>query len=265
MIKINFVGTSLFVIFLLILLLLVINSNYNIENFTDNDNITVVSGYWKVNNKYNNDKYNDWFKNTLKINQQYIFFCNKSDNEFIKQFRNNYETEFIDYKLDDFYSKQYYQDNWIDKTHVPSKEIGMIWNEKIHLLKIARDYNIVNNKNTQFYIWIDAGISSYRDTAPPNIRLNLKDTNSLPHDKLCYSHIDGDYHSFSGGVLLIHESFITTFHDIYYKYLNTCQSRWKCGSDQFILTNILKDKPELFYKMSEGYGQNLVDLYNEYL
>ena len=256
---------SFFIILLTIILLILTIRNYNKEGLTNNDNLTVVSGYWNVTNKYSNGKYNEWFKNTLKINQKYIFYCNKTDNDFIKPFRGDYETEFVHYTLDDFYSKKYYNNDWIHEKHVPSKELGMIWNEKVHLLKLSRDRNIANNKNTEFYIWIDAGISAYRYSLPPTKRLNLKDVNSLPHNKLCYSHVDEDYHMFSGSVLLMHESFINTFHDIYYEYLKKCNSGWKCGSDQYILTLIFNDKPELFYKMSHGYGKNLTDLYNTYV
>ncbi|MEX0597844.1 MAG: hypothetical protein WD512_15240 [Candidatus Paceibacterota bacterium] len=42
------------------------------------DNITVVSGYWRVNNKYGgHKKYDEWFKNTLQNNQRYYIFCRK--------------------------------------------------------------------------------------------------------------------------------------------------------------------------------------------
>ena len=44
------------------------------------DNITIVSGYWPVKNKYSHDKYNDWFNNSLQINQRYIFFCDRNHN-----------------------------------------------------------------------------------------------------------------------------------------------------------------------------------------
>ena len=136
--------------------------------------------------------------------------------------------------------------------------MGEIWNEKIHLLKLAKDLN-----PTDFYIWVDSGISSYRDIKPPSTRLNIK--NTYPTDKLCHSSVDGDYHNFSGGVLLIHFNFIDTFHKIYYNYLKKCnrKDKWQCGSDQVIFTDIKDDYPELFHKMSTGYGKNLNLLYDE--
>ncbi len=90
-------------------------------------NITIVSGYWQVVNKHSHNKYDIWFNNSLKINQRYIFFCENNVREYINQFRKEYETEYINYSLNDFYSKQFYRDNWIHPIHVPSKELGMIW------------------------------------------------------------------------------------------------------------------------------------------
>jgi hypothetical protein len=226
------------------------------------DNITVVSGYWQVKNKYKNDKYNDWFKNTLKINQRYIFFCEKENNDYIKSFRDGVDTVFIDYPISSFYTNQFSTNKWIDETHVPSKELGMIWNEKVHMLKLAKD---MDKTSTDFYIWIDSGIAPYRETAPPTVRLNLKDVDSLPKDKLCYSRVEENYHNISAGCLLIHRNIIDEFHDKYYKLLSECDDGWKCGSDQYIFTKMMNKYPELFYKLSDGYGGNLLKLYEKYI
>jgi len=233
------------------------------ETTINDDNITVVSGYWKIGGKHTHSTYDNWFKNSLKINQRYIFFCNESDVSYIKEFREGLETVYKSYPLDKFYSKKYVKDNWTDPFHVPSKEIAMIWHEKMHLLKIAKDED---ENPTEFYIWVDAGVCEYRDKPPPTVRLNLKDVNSLPKDKLCYSHIDS-YHDVAGTVLIIHRDAIDTIHKKYYEILDTCDNEeaWKCGSDQVNFTKLLQQHPELFFKMSEGWAMNLVDLYNDYV
>jgi hypothetical protein len=227
-------------------------------------NITIVSGYWQVVNKHSHNKYDMWFNNSLKINQRYIFFCENNVQEYINQFRKEYETEYINYSLNNFYSKQFYRDNWIHPIHVPSKELGMIWHEKMHLLKIAKDYDKNNNKMTEFYVWCDAGVCVYRDNKPPSCKLNLRDINLLPRDKLCYSYVKEFCHNFAATVLILHNSIIDMFHDLFYKYLQLIgneYNNWLCGSDQVIFTRLLKDFPDLFYKISDGYGNNLVKLY----
>jgi hypothetical protein len=50
--------------------------------------LTLVSAYWNIKNKHDN-KYNEWFKNTLSINCPYVFFTSKFTIDLIKSFRNN--------------------------------------------------------------------------------------------------------------------------------------------------------------------------------
>jgi len=42
----------------------------------DKFKLTCVSGYWKIKNKHENN-YDNWFKNTLKINCPYVFLVIK--------------------------------------------------------------------------------------------------------------------------------------------------------------------------------------------
>ena len=245
------------IIALIILLLLIIIVNYNKEGFDNENNLIVVSGYWKVKNKYATNSFNEWFKNTLNINQTYVFYCDKDINNTIKKFRNGYVTNFVDYPLDKFFSKKYINTNVVHPIHVPSTELAYIWHEKIHLLKITKD----NDKhNTEYYIWIDAGISIYRDKPPPNKRLIIN-KNIINEKKLYYSEVNEEYHKFSGGVLLVHRDVIDEIHDKYYNLLNSCTDEWKCGSDQYIYTKLTLLYPELFFKLTDGYGEILNKLF----
>ena len=256
------------IIAIIILLVLLILLNYlynksNKESFLNNNTITVVSGYWNITNKYGNT-YDEWFKNTLNINARYIFFCDKSNNEYITSFRKDYETIMIDYPLENFYCKKYYDDAWIDPVHIPSKELGMVWHEKMHLIKLAKDYD--GDNPTDFYIWIDAGISLYRNEKPPQYELKLKDTHNLPKDKISYSSID-DYDSFGGTSFIIPKDIIDNVHEMYYDYVKRCNeinnNHFICGTDQTVFSLIKKDYPELFHKISYGYGENIRVLYNQ--
>ena len=257
----------LIIILLVLLVLLVLLINYiikkynNKELFLNNNTITVVSGYWNVHNKYGNT-YDEWFKNTLNINARYIFFCDKANNDYITSFRKDYETILIDHPLNEFYSKQYYDDAWVDPVHIPSKELGMVWHEKIHLIKLAKEHD--GDNATDFYIWIDAGIALYRNEKPPQYELRLKDTHNLPLDKISYTSVN---ESVTAGCLILPKNIINNFHTIYYDYLNRCNilsdKNFFCGQEQYILTLMKKDYPDLFNKMSDGYSSNLLELYNQ--
>lgn len=234
------------------------------------NNITVVSGYWNINSKYESGIYNEWFSKTLKINQKYIFFGEEKDFENIQKFRGDLETNFVDYPICNFYTKQFYRDHWVHQTHVPSKELGMIWNEKIHLMKLAKDSD---ENPTEFYLWVDAGVPPYRKKNPPEKKLNLISVDSLPHDKVCYSKVDESYHSYAATVHIMHKNMIDKIHAVFYEYLEKLGNEvndWRCGSDQFIFTKIRDENPELFYEFTcvpacdndNGYGLNLVKLFD---
>jgi hypothetical protein len=264
-----------FIIIILIIIIIVVDSFFftntnNRELFEsssqEKDNITIVSGYWRVGNKHGHSKYDDWFKTSLRVNQRYIFFCDESDIPYIQQFRQGLETIFKPYPLDNFYAKKYVKDTWTDPFHIPSKEVSAIWNEKMHLMKLAKDGD---DTPTEFYIWIDAGICIYRDQMPPEVRLNLKDIHSLPKDKLCYSGMDDTYHNFTAGVLIIHKDAIDIIHDKYYELLKTCDTDneevWQCGSEQANFTKLMKKYPDLFYQLSYGWGESLIALYRDHV
>jgi hypothetical protein len=228
------------------------------------DNITIVSGYWNVLNKYTPETYYKWFANTMQINQRMYFFCDPSTNDIILSYRKNLETIFVNHPITSFYSNNFYKRVWTHPIHIPSVGLSKIWQEKINLMKLAKDMDGENA--TEFYIWYDAGASIFRNAPPPIRRLNLIDINSLPHNKICYSEPfpSNDNHSYASTIHIIHKDLINDIHTLYYKYVKLCSSRykdWRCGSDEVVFTELLKDYPHLFYKISTGYGANLTKLY----
>jgi hypothetical protein len=131
-------------------------------------------------------------------------------------------------------------------------------------MKLAKDMDVKNNKNSEFYIWIDAGISRYRSEMPPNKLLNLKDVFSLPHDKFIYTFQDEVP---TGTSFMIHKNFIDDFHDIYYKEMNDCyynRNDYTCGVDQNIFKSLLNKYPNLFFEIGKGYGEIVPILLDKY-
>lgn len=238
------------------------------------DNILCVSGFWSIKSKHSQHNYIDWFRNTLRINQQYTFFydANTTDNLFglqqLQQFR-PVDTEFVHHPISEFYSARFYNTAIADDrgrifthpVHVPTIELGQIWHEKVHLVKLAKDRD---EGRRAFYVWIDAGICTFRNSPPPVARLTINN-DLLPQNKLSYAFVNDDHHSFAGTVLIFPCGLIDSFHDLYYQKLEQCVQRedadWRCGSDQFVMTELRKDHPDLFHIISYGYGENLLRLY----
>ena len=227
-----------------------------------------VSGYWIIKNKHNN-KYNNWFNNSLKINSPYIIFGNKQSIELIKTFRKNLPTYYIELNIDDFYTTKYKDKMIVHPVHCPSIELNLIWNEKIFLIQKAKN---INPFNSEYFLWIDAGICTYRDEKPPNSNFpDLDKLNLLPKDKFIYSSSnnfnsnliknDNYYHCISGTSYLLHENIIDKFVEIYKIYLEKLINKNNIWTDQVILSYIYKDNVDLFYKLGDTYGEIVKKLF----
>ena len=230
--------------------------------------MTCVSGYWKVPNKHGNE-YNNWLHNSLNINCPYVFFSDKETIEFIKPYRQNLPTYYIECNIQDFVTYKYKDRMLTHQTHCPSIELNLIWNEKIFLIKKAYD---INPFNSDFFCWVDAGICSYRHNTPPTLQFpNIDKLNRLPKNKFIYSSsdpynknaikINNYYHHISGTSYLLHKNIINDFVKIYDDYLNKLIDKNNIWTDQVILTHIFKDYENLFYKLCSGYGQICPELY----
>ena len=230
--------------------------------------LTCVSCYYRVKNKHS-DNYNNWFKNTLAINCNYIIFSDLSGIEFIKQFRGDLPTVYIPFEISDFYNYQYKDVINTHPVHCPSVELKMIWNEKLIFLKKAFE---LNPFKSDWFQWIDAGVCTYRNQKPPPTSYpNTIKLSVLPKDKLIYSSSqqwNADlvqpgiyYHHIAGTSYILHSSMVSSFVDLYLEYLEKlvhCENIW---TDQCILTYIFKDHPEKFFKLCHGYGEIVRSLY----
>ena len=236
--------------------------------------ITCVSGYWKIKNKHDN-KFDKWLSNSLKINCPYIFFCEKEMIPYIKNFRNNLPTYFIECSINDFYTYKYKNKMITHPIHCPSVELNLVWNEKIFLIKKAYE---LNPFQSNYFCWIDAGICVYREKKPPNYNFSdLSKIKELPKDKFIYSSsspyneinlnmnlktYNHSYsHHISGTFYILHKNIINTFVDLYKKYLEKLIDNKFVWTDQIILTHIYKDNKNLFYKLCDGYAENILYLF----
>jgi hypothetical protein len=229
------------------------------------DNITLVSGYWPIHSKHDKQAYDTWMRSTLCINQRMYFFCDKESEAFIKECRGDRETIFIEHSIQNFHSRLFYNNQWRENYEIPSSDLGKIWHEKLNLLKIAKDLDRENA--TDFYVWYDAGCCLFRDNRPPQQRLNLSNIHAIPKDRVCYSssYPPQPHHEVSGTVLVLHKDLINDVHHLFYNCVKEHRhhaSTWYYGSDQVIFTMLMKRYPHMFYKIADGYGNNLMELYN---
>jgi hypothetical protein len=232
---------------------------------------TCVSGYWNIKNKHGSQFFS-WFKNTLQINCPYVFFCSKDMIDIIKSFRNGLPTYFIECNIDEFYTYKYKNKLLVDPYHCPSIELNLIWHEKIFLLQKA---SIINPYNSEYFIWVDAGLCTFRDVSPPSIIFpNVNKLNNLPKDKFnyCSSELSiYDENKFNmnnvlnhhvSGTYILHKNIIEKVVELYKIYLDKfVLERNTLITDQILLTHIYNDNKELFNKVCHGYGEIIRNLY----
>jgi hypothetical protein len=224
--------------------------------------LTCVSTYFPVKNKHNSN-YNEWFKNSLSISAPYIFFTTKEHFDFIKSFRKDLPTYFIESRIEDFVTYKYKDRMVPHPFDCPSVELNLIWNEKIFMMQKAV---AINPFHSEWFHWIDAGICIYRDELPPTVEFpDMNKLSRLPKDKFIYSssnNINNNlitptnyYHYIAGTSYLLHASLVDRFANIYNTYLDKLIDKRNIWTDQVVLSHICKDYPFLFYKLCDGYGE----------
>jgi len=231
--------------------------------------LTCVSGYWRIHNKHGN-LFDKWFENTLKINCPYVFFSDKETIEFIRKYRKDLPTYYIELDIEDFYTYQYKDRMITHNIHCPSVELNLIWNEKIFLIQKALE---LNPFGSDYFMWNDAGVCVFRNTTPPPYSFpNIDKLSKLSKDKFIYSssslfdknlftktqyHL---HHHISGTTYILHKNIIEKFAQLYKEYLNLID-KTDIWTDQVIWTHIYKDNEDLFHKLCSGYGEIINKLF----
>jgi len=124
---------------------------------------TIVTGYFQLEkSKASHDKYTDWMKNMLIIDNPMVIFCDEISKDLIHEFRKTKldKTIIIVTKITDFYTYKYY-DNFVKHYDMDLEQrvghtpfLYMIWNEKSHFLKRAIE---LDPFHTDYFIWVDIG------------------------------------------------------------------------------------------------------------
>jgi hypothetical protein len=228
------------------------------QQFKGNETILGMEGEGKVVNDQSRTEnpYFDWLENSLKVNMPYIVFGDPSVIPDLMLRRHDLPTLFVAYGMHAFAipDEDLVPEEWIqDSKHVPSRALSKIWLEKMNMVYLASQVET----NALFYVWIDAGLSSYRHQAPPKEEWSQEVLLSLPKDRISFCRVEGEYHMFAAGVIVFPRSMVRLGHFLFYRLHERCMKEirdWRCGSEQFIWTEALINYPEVFHAMSYSYG-----------
>jgi hypothetical protein len=234
------------------LTLLKINNDLQLDNFL------LVSCYYIIKNKYKDGQYMKWFFNTLNIDNNMIIYVNNESIKYIKNIRNNINTNYIIYNINDFKTNNYnFKTNNI---HVPSIEIARIWNEKINLIYLTEKIYSVD-----WYLWYDAGLASFRNLDKYK-KINKNLLYNLDKDKIHYYQSENNIvtniweykHDVAAGGFIINKNYIEQVFNEYYKMLDNCikeNNTYICGSEQVILSKLKYYNLINFNKLDIGYSK----------
>ena len=127
------------------------------------DDITIVSSYYKIKSKHKPREYMDWINNIVKLNKSIVFFSDKRFMPHLKRIRPKKfynKTIFNIVEMEDFYSYKTFLNEFTKSWKIDIEKsyhtipLYLIWAEKCSFLKRVIKENYFNS--TCFY-WIDAG------------------------------------------------------------------------------------------------------------
>ncbi len=230
--------------------------------------LTIVSCYYDIPNKHSSNMFFKWFENTMQINCPYVIFTTQDLVPIIQRYRKGLSTYFIIYNIYEFYTYRYKDQITTHPKHCPSVLLNLIWNEKINMIHRAATLNVFNS---DWFAWIDAGISTFRDKAPPPISIhNVPILSKLPTNKCIYTssnpynakEVDRtNYYHHISGTFMFHKNAIPDFAYKYYWMLDSAIRYPNIWTEQVILTHLYKKFPEMFFRIGDGYGEILNILY----
>ena len=177
----------LFIFIFIIYISIVIVFNKYIKNYKyKQDDLTLVSAYYKIKSKHLPEEYLKWLNNLVMLNKSFVFFTSKKFMHTLKKMRPKelyYKTVFIELEIEDFYSYIYFYKQFKHSFQIDIENsyhtipLYLIWAEKCMFLKKA----ILNNYfNSKCFYWIDAG---YFREDKKNMRKYL---NNWPSTKKCF-------------------------------------------------------------------------------
>jgi hypothetical protein len=147
--------------------------------------ITVVSCWYELKAKFNNNVYREWIKNFISIvnNFNLVIFTDKNSYNFLKDMVNGKNNiKIVLYEIEEFYNYKY-KDYWIinhQNNHLLNQKIcwqlSMLWSEKIFFIKKTKQENYFNTNN-DWYIWCDIGY----------FRNRWNDSNTLELQNWCHT------------------------------------------------------------------------------
>ena len=138
-------------------------SNFKEKTKYKQDDLTLVTAYYKIKSKHSYPEYLRRLKNFVQLNHSIVFFTSKDLINLVKKMRPknlHNKTIFIEMEIEDFYSyknfgKEFNKSFYIDRENrYHTVPLYLVWGEKCSFLKKAILKNYFNSK---CFYWVDVG------------------------------------------------------------------------------------------------------------
>jgi len=158
---------------------------------------TVVSAYYRINSKYDHDKYGAWIKNFMSIEMKTVIYGDSASIQFLNElYPRSSNRMYIEREFKDFYTSKW---DWQkDEANDPEIQIGhneklyKIWNEKIFMVF---DTICENPYETDTFTWIDIGC--FRNDSAMNNFMGFPNSDTFSKNTVSMTQIeefiDSDY------------------------------------------------------------------------
>ena len=150
------------VIFILLGILLIIYKLYNIYKYKQDD-LTIISAYYKIKSKHKAKTYYNWINNIVLLNKSMVFFSNKEFMPTLRELRPkelHYKTIFIELEMEEFYSYKTLYNDFKEAFKIDHENryhtipLYLIWAEKATFVKKVISRNYFRSK---CFYWVDVG------------------------------------------------------------------------------------------------------------
>ena len=140
-------------------------NNDNIIEKTEyqQDDLTLVTAYYKVKSTHTHNEFKEWIKNFVKLNKSIVFFSSKKFKKTLEALRPKRlynKTVFINMRIKDFYTYKNFFNDFHKSFHIDvernihSIPLFMVWAEKCMFLKKIIERNYFRSK---CFYWVDIG------------------------------------------------------------------------------------------------------------
>lgn len=227
---------------------------------------TVVTGYFRARSKYHAEKYDDWMRNMLSLQDAMVIFTEPDLIDQIKDLRSHAvnRTVIIPVALDDLpigklFSASFWQDQLDrdpEKRIHRSYELFWIWLSKSWCVAQAIRMNVYDS---DLFVWSDIGsfrerkynsktIVMHRENVPPHEMLQMAHKKPNPpkeelfNDK--YKHKSNFYHS--GSQFVGYKDTWLTFHEYFLETIDRfLENNMIIVEDQAVLQSVCLSHPEI--------------------